>query len=118
MMANSQRPRGMNEINVIFHVHIPKEVGKDGHPVVLGDGKELGLWEHPIVKLHQPSQNQYPTYWQSDPVTISLSNFAERGEIQYKYAIHVVGWFKEKVIFEGESNLNNRTLDIKRNNQF
>ncbi|CAG8701081.1 11067_t:CDS:1, partial [Funneliformis mosseae] len=75
-----------NEINFIFHVHMPENIDKIGQPVVLGDGKELGTWEQPNIKLHQP-RPQNPTYWRSDSVTISLSIIAEGYDIQYKYAI-------------------------------
>ncbi|PKY42427.1 hypothetical protein RhiirA4_397377 [Rhizophagus irregularis] len=108
-----------DEIKVTFHVHLPENIEQLGKPVVLGDVKELGLWEKPMLKLRQPFPRN-PTYWQSDPVTISLSVFAERAEIQYKYAIHVKSMIyrEEKIIFEGTGPHDNRTLDVKRNNQF
>ncbi|GBB90017.1 hypothetical protein RclHR1_01690002 [Rhizophagus clarus] len=110
-----------DEIKVTFHVHLPENIEKVGKPIVIGDVKELGFWEKPIIKLRQPfPQNQ--TYWQSDPVTISLSVFAERAEIQYKYAIHVPKSIfygvDETIIFEGNGAHDNRTLDVARNNQF
>lgn len=97
------------EKKVIFHVHMPNGVEHIGSPVVLGDREELGSWQNPIVKLHRPFPH-CPTYWQSDPVTLSLSNLN-----QYKYAIHIFdGNFK----FEGSGAQDNRTLDIWRNDQF
>ncbi|CAB5385552.1 unnamed protein product [Rhizophagus irregularis] len=110
----------INRFNIIFHVHLPEGIEKDGYPIVLGDGKELGSWETPIVKLHQPfSQN--PTYWRSDPVIISLSNVNEIKVIQYKYAIHIKRYHHKlggTIAFEGNSIQDNRTLDIERNDQF
>ncbi|PKY31752.1 hypothetical protein RhiirB3_449516, partial [Rhizophagus irregularis] len=123
-MLNRWIPGGNKDedkIKVIFHVHFPVGIEKTGNPVVLGNVKELGSWEFPLVKLI--SQNQ--TYWRSDPVIIPLSSV--RGEIQYKYAIHVpakplyrLGGFggEEKIIFEGSDNRDNRMLNIERNNQF
>jgi hypothetical protein len=107
----------INKIKVIFHVHFPEGIEKVGTPVVLGNVKELGSWELPVVKLS--SQNQ--TYWRSDPVTIPLSSAGD--EIQYKYAIHIPKPLyrfggEEKIIFEGNGPRNNRVLNIERNNQF
>ncbi|PKY44130.1 hypothetical protein RhiirA4_458302, partial [Rhizophagus irregularis] len=111
----------IDEIRVIFHVHLPEGIEKNGYPVVLGDGKELGSWEKPIVKLQQPFP-QNPTYWRSDPVTISLLNF---NDIQYKYAIHINRYTfynlrgkKEEIAFEGNGKEDNRTLDTGRHDQF
>ncbi|GBB96188.1 hypothetical protein RclHR1_00270034 [Rhizophagus clarus] len=119
--TNERINENVNEIRVIFHVHLPEDIEKHGTPVVLGDGKELGLWEKPIVKLHQPFP-QTPTYWRSDPVIISLSSFSEINDIQYKYAIHISKYTlrgkDERIAFEGNSNKDNRTLDIGRNDQF
>ncbi|GBB88978.1 hypothetical protein RclHR1_01560014 [Rhizophagus clarus] len=106
----------INKIKVIFHVHLPENIEKYGYPVVLGNAKELGLWENFIVKLHQPYP-QNPTYWKSDPVTISLSNSSD---ILYKYAIHVSNSLlqDEKIVFEGNSEHVNRILNIFRTDQF
>ncbi|CAB4443214.1 unnamed protein product [Rhizophagus irregularis] len=108
-------------INVIFHVHLPEGIEKNGNPIVLGDGKELGSWENPIVKLHQPFPRN-PTYWRSDPVIISLSNVNEIKDIQYKYAIHIrrynIHGIKEEIALEGNGIQDNRMLDIERNDQF
>src|SRR5207244_854689 len=94
------------------------DIEKIGYPVVLGNCKELGFWEKPNVKFHQPYL-QNPTYWRSDPVTISLQNFAEGSYIQYKYAIHIpkstLRGIEENCVFEG---IDGRILDIKRNDQF
>ncbi|PKB93320.1 hypothetical protein RhiirA5_484615, partial [Rhizophagus irregularis] len=98
-------------------------IEKNGYPIVLGNGKELGSWENPIVKLRQPFP-QNPTYWRSDPVIISLSNVNEIKDIQYRYAIHISRLLyslmgkKEEIAFEGNSKKDNRTLDIERNDQF
>ncbi|UZO04042.1 uncharacterized protein OCT59_024441 [Rhizophagus irregularis] len=110
-----------DEIKVIFHVHFPEGIDKVGNPVVLGNVKELGSWKSPIIKL-SPQKNR--TYWRSSPVIISSSSV--RGEIQYKYAIHVpaktlygLGRFgREEIIFEGNGDRDNRMLNIERNNQF
>ncbi|CAG8624689.1 10755_t:CDS:2, partial [Funneliformis mosseae] len=99
-----------NEIKVIFHVHLPKDIEKTGNPVILGDGKELGNWEKPNVKLRQPFP-QNPTYWQSEPVIISFSNIEERNDIQYKFAIHIPKSYyhrrDERTVFEGFDNRDN-----------
>ncbi|CAI2163352.1 4918_t:CDS:2 [Funneliformis geosporum] len=93
-----------------FHVHLPIEIEKLGQPVVIGDGKELGNWKYPIVKLFRPSI-KYPTYWKSQP--LSLSN----AKIRYNYAIHLPASFfqleDEKVSFES---IEKRSLSGK--NQF
>lgn len=116
---NSQKENGIkeiNEINVIFHVHLPENIEKHGYPVVLGNVKELGLWEKPIVQLHQPYP-QHPTYWQSDPVTISVLNTSD---IQYKYVIHVTRSLLQsgKNVFEGNDDQESRILNILRIDQF
>ncbi|RGB32751.1 hypothetical protein C1646_762510 [Rhizophagus diaphanus] len=89
-----------------------------GQPVVLGNVKELGSWNNPIVKLRQPFP-QNPTYWKSDPVAISVSNF---GEVQYNYAIHTPKFTlfgrEGKIIFEGIDVQDRRTLNIKITDQF
>ncbi|GBC04618.1 hypothetical protein RclHR1_05780009 [Rhizophagus clarus] len=111
----------INEIKVIFHVHLPEDIEKNSNPAVLGDVKELGSWEKPIVILHQPLP-QSPTYWRSDPVIFSLQNSNEVKNIQYRYAIHISKFtFRgkdERIAFEGNSNKDNRTLDITRSEQF
>ena len=109
-----------NKISVIFHVHIPEEIGKTGHPVVLCTRKESGSSIHPIVKLRRPFQNQNPTYWQSDLVTISLPNVTilpNLDEIRYTYAINIAGWLgrDENLKFEPRAS---RKLDTKINGQF
>ncbi|CAB4393294.1 unnamed protein product [Rhizophagus irregularis] len=112
----------MYEIKITFHVHLPEGVEKIGQPVVLGNRKELGSLETPIVKLRQ----QNLTYWKSDPVSIFFHDTDTHIElIIYKYAIHIVpkSMFSrgnEKIIFEGfeESFHDCRTLDTERNNQF
>ncbi|CAI2194678.1 1063_t:CDS:1, partial [Funneliformis geosporum] len=98
-----------------FHVHLPKYVEKYGIPIVLGNVKELGLWKNPIVRLSRPFP-QNPTYWQSNPITISLLNFG----IQYKFAVFLtpISPGETKVAFEGFSIKDSRTLDILRNEQF
>lgn len=105
----------INKINVIFHVYLPENIEKHGYPVVLGNVKELGLWEKLIVKLQQPYP-LHPTYWQSDPVTISLSNTSD---IQYKYAISITkSLLQRKNVFEGNGDQDSRILDILRIDQF
>ena len=109
-----------NKIEVIFHVHLPKGIEKQGKPVVLGDCEELGLWKRLDEELYlsQPFSVKNPTYWRSNPITISMSNI---DDIHYKYAI-AIGYMLEvlgkKIVFEGSSNMDNRTLDIKRHDQF
>src|SRR3954453_12026831 len=108
----------MENKKFFFHIHLPKGIEKIGQPIVLGDGKELGVWEKPIVKLHRPFPEN-PTYWQSEQVTISTSN---RNYIQFKFAIHVPEpeshEGEEKFIFEGYGDKDNRILNIERENQF
>src|SRR5688572_1844943 len=95
-----------------FHVHLPEGIERIGKPVVLGNIKELGLWENPIIKLRQPfSENQ--TYWQSEPTII---NFNETNDIiKYKFAIRVSKPLferEEKNVFEGsgDKDKDNRIL--------
>ena len=101
-----------NEIKIIFHVHLPEDIDQIGQPIVLGDGRELGSWEQPNIILHRPFP-QNPTYWQSDPVTISLSNFNDINDIniQYKYAIHISRYTlrrrNERYVFEGMGDQDN-----------
>jgi hypothetical protein len=107
-----------DEIKVIFHVHLPERIEKHGQPVVLGNVKELGSWKRPIIKLYQPyDDGRNSTYWRSDQITISMSNIEFNRDIRYKYAL-TVGYVFEKVVFEGNSDREDRTLDIKRNDQF
>jgi len=108
------------EKSFTFHILLPEHIEKNGQPVVLGDIQELGSWENPVVKLRRPFP-QNPTYWKSDPITISASNLDKR-IIQYKYAIHtsnsVLSENKEKIEFEGIDAQDNRTLNIEKNDQF
>ncbi|PKC60440.1 hypothetical protein RhiirA1_539838, partial [Rhizophagus irregularis] len=106
-----------NTLSFTFHILLPENIERNGQPVVLGDVKELGSWKNPIVKLRQPFP-QNPTYWKSDPVTISVSNFEK---IQYKYAIQTSKptlFGEEKIEFEGIDTEDNRTLNIGINDQF
>ncbi|RGB33408.1 hypothetical protein C1646_816080 [Rhizophagus diaphanus] len=107
-----------NTLSFTFHILLPENIERNGQPVVLGDVKELGSWKNPIVKLRQPFP-QNPTYWKSDQVTISVSNFEK---IQYKYAIHtsksILFGGEEKIEFEGIDSQDNRTLNIEINDQF
>src|SRR5207249_3636740 len=98
------------EKSFTFHVYLPENIEGIGQPVVLGGVKELGSWNVPIVKLRQPYPYD-PTYWQSDPVTISISNSAEK--IHYKHAIYIPKSpvKKETILFEGRGAQDNRTLD-------
>jgi hypothetical protein len=105
-----------------FHILLQEDIENNGQPVVLGNVKELGSWKNPIVKLYQPFSKN-PTYWRSDPVIISVSNF-DRKSIQYKYAIHIsksdlLGNEEEiKFEFEEIDAQKNRVLDIEKNDQF
>ncbi|CAG8434042.1 9722_t:CDS:1, partial [Funneliformis mosseae] len=80
---NSNNSKNEDEIKVIFHAHFPENTAKIGHPVIFGDGKALGSWEHHNITLRQPFP-QIPTYWQSNPVNISTSNIGGHA-IQYRY---------------------------------
>ncbi|PKY15764.1 hypothetical protein RhiirB3_428014 [Rhizophagus irregularis] len=101
-----------------FHIHLPEGIENIGQPIVLGDIKELGFWENPVVKLFQPFPKN-PTYWQSEPTIISVSNIPEKNYIQYRFAIHIPKPpFHEKNVFEGNSDEDNRILDIEKENQF
>ncbi|UZO21060.1 uncharacterized protein OCT59_013464 [Rhizophagus irregularis] len=103
-----------------FHIHLPEGIEKIGQPIILGNVEELGFWETPIVKLLQPFPKN-PTHWQSEPITISVSN-TERNRIQYRFAIHVQSpalyGNEEKNIFEGDGDKDNRILDTERENQY
>ncbi|KAF0557216.1 e3 ubiquitin-protein ligase [Gigaspora margarita] len=71
-----------HEISVTFHVHMPENLDKSIHPLVVGNIKELGNWTRPVVELYQIELNS--TYWVLDPVKIYV-----RGELpQYKYAVY------------------------------
>ena len=102
----------MSSKTFTFHVHLPEGLDKFGQPIVLGNRKELGSWENPIVKLRQPFPKN-PTYWQSSPINISLS---EIGDIKYKYSIHTPNSvLEEKNVLELEGNSDNvrHILNIK-----
>ncbi|RIA80530.1 hypothetical protein C1645_838538, partial [Glomus cerebriforme] len=99
-----------------FHIHLPEGIERVGQPIILGNIKELGFWENPIVKLHQPFLEN-STYWRSEKISISLSNFFENDDIKYRFAIQVPNK-REKIIFEGNDDKDNRILDIERENQF
>jgi hypothetical protein len=104
---------GHNTLPFTFHILLPENIEGNGQPVVLGNIKELGSWKNPIIKLRQPfSQN--PTYWKSDPVTISVSNFEK---IQYRYATSkfILLGREEKIEFEGIDTQDNRMLNIEIN---
>ena len=75
------------EINSSVNLTICQKILKNSESLqftVLEKNFECG--ENHNVKLRQPHPEDL-TYWQSDPVTIWLSN--SRSKIQYKYAIHV-----------------------------
>ncbi|CAB5385538.1 unnamed protein product [Rhizophagus irregularis] len=107
-----------NTLSFTFHILLPENIEENGQPIVLGNVKELGSWNNPIVKLRQPFP-QNPTYWKSDPVAISVSNF---GNVQYNYAIHTPKFTlfgrEGKIIFEGIDVQDRRTLNIKITDQF
>jgi hypothetical protein len=107
-----------NTLSFTFHILLPENIERNGRPVVLGNVKELGSWKNPIIKLRQPFP-QNTTYWKSDPVTISVSNFEK---IQYRYAIHTYKSTlfrgEEKIEFEGIDTQDNRMLNIEINDQF
>ncbi|RIA86037.1 hypothetical protein C1645_741134 [Glomus cerebriforme] len=101
-----------------FHAHLPEGIEEIGQPIILGDIKELGFWETPIVKLHRPFPKS-PTFWQSEPITISITNIPEKNYIQYRFAIHLLKpTFHEKHVFEGNDDKDNRVLEIEIENQF
>ena len=105
------------EKSFTFHILLPEHIEKNGQPVVLGDVNELGHWEHPVVKLHRPFPKN-PTYWKSNPITISVSNLAKRN-IQYKYAIYTSkSLLSGNIEFEGIDAQDNRTLNIEKSDQF
>ncbi|CAB4443923.1 unnamed protein product [Rhizophagus irregularis] len=85
-----------------FHIHLPANIEKLGYPVVIGDGSELGDWEHNTVKLYKPSNNN-PTYWRSKDTKIT---FSKKSKIQYNYAIYIpAAIFRrpKKIIYEGQN---------------
>ncbi|RIA89917.1 hypothetical protein C1645_805996 [Glomus cerebriforme] len=119
-IPSSNKDEDIIKATVLFHVHLPEKIEDVGKPVVLGNVNELGKWVDPIVKLHQPYP-QNSTYWQSDPVIISISSI--KGEIHYKYAVQTTkytmfGKKEENILFEGNGDRDNRTLNIERNDQF
>ncbi|PKY55213.1 hypothetical protein RhiirA4_448306, partial [Rhizophagus irregularis] len=103
-----------------FHIHLPEGIEKIGQPIILGNVEELGFWDTPIIKLLHPFPKN-PTHWQSEPITISVSN-TEKNRIQYRFAIHVQSpalyGNEEKNIFEGDGDKDNRILDTERENQY
>ncbi|CAG8532664.1 1628_t:CDS:2 [Scutellospora calospora] len=122
-------------IKTVFHVHLPLNVKELGVPVIVGNIKELGSWNDPIVKLHQISRRTPPncsnTYWVSDPVSISLKNLESIQEIRYKYVIVPSQLTTRKtkdfktMIYEGFDDTSERVLllrenqyDIWKNNEF
>ncbi|GBC45554.2 hypothetical protein GLOIN_2v1778786 [Rhizophagus irregularis DAOM 181602=DAOM 197198] len=110
----------MSNRTIKFHIHLPGGIENIGQPIVLGDGKELGFWQKPIVKLRQPFPENL-TYWQSELITISLPNFSKTNNIKYKFAIHIPTSINEEEgenVFEGNSPEDDRMLDIERENQF
>ncbi|RGB41967.1 hypothetical protein C1646_810360 [Rhizophagus diaphanus] len=93
----------MKDITIVFHVHMPTGIENlGGYPVVIGDGSELGDWEHNTVKLYKPSNNN-PTYWRSKDIKIT---FSTKLKIQYNYAIYIpAAIFRrpKKIIYEGQN---------------
>ncbi|CAG8762326.1 20276_t:CDS:2, partial [Dentiscutata erythropus] len=97
-------------VKITFHVHLPPHIERYGEPVIVGNCKELGSWRMITIKLIQPYRQEYPTYWRSHTVEIQLG----RDEIKYKYGIFNRG----SVDYEGENDRQNRTLDIRTNDQY
>src|SRR4051794_14228757 len=89
-----------------FHVHSPVNIEKLGQPIVVGDGRDLGEWENPNMKLNRPYSNN-PTYWRSESILILIP---KGSKIQYKYAISVPAslFRKNKIIYEGNINLEDK----------
>ncbi|CAG8794085.1 33402_t:CDS:2, partial [Gigaspora margarita] len=96
-----------HEISVTFHVHMPENLDKSIHPLVVGNIKELGNWTRPVVELYQIEPNS--TYWVSDPVKI------------YIRAINVASTFlfgDQIIIMEGHLPKDNRELQLYGENQY
>ncbi|CAG8534868.1 35142_t:CDS:10, partial [Gigaspora margarita] len=115
-------------IKTVFHVHLPKNIKELGVPAVVGNIKELGSWNNPIVKLHQISRhlpsNCANTYWISDPVRISLKNLESIPEIHYKYVIVPAQQTAKKtkefttMISEGFDDISEQRTLLLQNNQY
>ncbi|CAG8435114.1 11795_t:CDS:10, partial [Scutellospora calospora] len=97
-------------VKVTFHVHLPQYIERYGEPVILGNCKELGGWTNITIQLTQPHKREFPTYWRSHPVEIQIGG----NEIKYKYGI----FSNQNVDFEGEGEMQNRTLDTRTNDQY
>ncbi|CAG8732648.1 13227_t:CDS:2, partial [Dentiscutata heterogama] len=114
-------------IKTVFHVHLPQNIKEFGVPAVVGNIKELGFWDNPIVKLHQISRHLSPscanTYWISDPVLISLKYIESIQEIRYKYVVVPAQQNAKKtkeatiMISEGFADVTDRIL-LLQNNQY
>ncbi|CAG8510048.1 23700_t:CDS:10 [Cetraspora pellucida] len=114
-------------IKTVFHVHLPNNIKEFGVPAVVGNIKELGFWNNPIVKLRQISRQLPPdcanTYWVSDPVRISLKDIESVQEIRYKYVVVPVQKNARKskelttIISEGLDDETERVL-LLQNNQY
>ncbi|CAG8439539.1 3367_t:CDS:10 [Acaulospora colombiana] len=113
---NSRNNDSFQTYKITFHVHLPSNIESVGEPVVLGNCDELGNWNAPGVKLERPYR-QFPTYWRSQEIEIIV--LEDMPEIKYKYAIikQSLIW-RSSVVYEGETELQNRTLVITSNDQY
>ncbi|CAG8604391.1 25094_t:CDS:2, partial [Cetraspora pellucida] len=97
---------------VTFHVHLPPGIERHGEPVIVGNCEELGGWKMITIKLTQPHRREYSTYWRSHPIDIRIG----RDDIKYKYGIF--NQSRRSIDYEGEGEIQNRTLDTRTNDQY
>ncbi|CAG8759712.1 20936_t:CDS:2, partial [Cetraspora pellucida] len=97
---------------VTFHVHLPPNIERHGEPVIVGNCEELGGWKMITIKLTQPHRREYSTYWRSHPIDIRIG----RDDIKYKYGIF--NQSRRSIDYEGEGEIQNRTLDTRTNDQY
>ncbi|RHZ89175.1 hypothetical protein Glove_18g29 [Diversispora epigaea] len=120
---NRKEKKSSEEFKIVFHVHIPPDCLKLGTPIIIGNIKELGNWDSPVKLRHsnRRSISGPDTYWFSDPIRISLSNFENIIEIKYKYGIVVspLALRKSKqIIYEGFEQETDRMLSLQNRNQY
>ncbi|GES94841.1 hypothetical protein GLOIN_2v1778799 [Rhizophagus clarus] len=108
----------MDNNSITFHVHLPTNIEKLGNPIIIIDGKELGDWIKPIIKLNRPYIN-HPTYWSSEPIDFSKIPILKRLKIIYTYVVNIPSALlfleETKTIGEGSVDGKRRTLSNERN---
>ncbi|CAG8510704.1 7262_t:CDS:2, partial [Scutellospora calospora] len=92
-----------------YQLHEPDSKDEDKHSAY-GEYVKLGGWTNITIQLTQPHKREFPTYWRSHPVEIQIGG----NEIKYRYGI----FSNRNVDFEGEDEMQNRTLDTRTNDQY